>query len=100
MPAYHVTVSHALDQTTARARVDGFLESVQRDLPTHVSDVSGAWEGNRLNYRLSVSGLGISGTLAVEENRVEVSGPLPLAAMFFRGQIERTIHDDLTRLLS
>jgi len=100
MPSYRVAVSHALDQTTARERVDGFLESVQRDLPAHVSDISGAWEGNRLSYRLTVSGLGISGTLVVEESQVEVSGPLPLAAMFFRGQIERTIHADLTRLLS
>jgi hypothetical protein len=100
MPSYKVTVPHDLSQTTARARVDGFLESVRRDLPAHVSDVSGAWEGNQLNYRLSVSGLGISGTLVVQESQVEVSGPLPFAAMLFRGQIERTIRDDLTRLLS
>ena len=100
MPSYNVTVPHDLGQTTARARVDGFLDSVRRDLPAHVSDVSGAWEGNQLNYRLSVSGLGISGTLVVKETHVEVSGPLPLAAMLFRGQIERTIRDDLTRLLS
>ena len=100
MPSYKVTVPHALGQATARQRVDGFLESVQRDLPAHVSDVSGVWEGNQLSYRLSVSGLGISGTLVVEQAHVEVTGPLPLAAVLFRGQIERTIRDDLTRLLS
>jgi len=49
---------------------------------------------------LVASGLSISGVLLVEETLVAVSGPLPLAAVFFRGQIERTIRDELRKLLS
>ena len=36
----------------------------------------------------------------VAQQSVEVSGSLPLAAALFRGQIERTIRDELQRLLS
>jgi hypothetical protein len=100
MPSYSVSVSHDLGQDPARARVETFLESVQRDYAAHVSNVSGEWSDNQLAFRFLASGLNISGTLIVEETLVAVTGPLPLAAAFFRGQIERTIRDELRRLLS
>jgi hypothetical protein len=100
MPSFHVSVPHALGQATARQRVEGFLDQVKRDLPSQVSDVSGEWQDDRLNFRLTASGLTISGGLVVDEAAAEVSGSLPLAAMFFRGQIERTIRDELSRLLA
>jgi len=100
MPSYSVSVPHNLGQEPARARVERFLDSVQRDYAAHVSNVSGEWSNNRLDFRFLASGLNVSGTLVVGEQLVEVSGPLPLAAMLFRGQIERTIRDELRRLLS
>jgi Putative polyhydroxyalkanoic acid system protein (PHA_gran_rgn) len=99
MPSYQVTVPHQLGQDSARSRVETFLESVQREYAAHVSNVSGEWSGNGLAFRFLASGLNVSGTLVVEESLVVVTGPLPLAALFFRGQIERTIRDELQRLL-
>ena len=99
MPSYQVSVPHQLGQDAARLRVAAFLESVQREYAAHVSDVNGEWSGNGLAFRFLASGLNVSGTLMVQESFVEVTGPLPLAAMFFRGQIERTIRDELQRLL-
>jgi hypothetical protein len=100
MPSYRVSVSHELGREPARARVEQFLDNVQRDYAAYISQVSGEWTENQLQFRFLASGLNISGALVVEETLVEVSGPLPLAAAFFRGQIERTIRDELRRLLS
>ena len=100
MASYRVSVPHDLDQATARARVETFLEAVQRDYAEHVRNVTGEWEENRLSVRFVTSGLNITGTLAVEETAVEVSGPLPLVAALFRGTIEKQIRGELTKLLS
>ena len=100
MPSFHVSVPHVLGQAAARQRVEGFLDRMRRDLPGQVSDVTGEWQDERLEFALKASGLSIRGTLVVEETAADVSGNLPLAAVLFRGQIERTIRDELARLLS
>jgi hypothetical protein len=99
MASFSVSVPHALGQETARARVEQFLGTVQRDFAAHVSDVSGEWHDNRLAFRFVTSGLGISGSLVVEPASVEVSGPLPFVAVLFRGRIENQIRDELQKLL-
>jgi hypothetical protein len=100
MPSFNVSVPHELGQATARARVEQFLDAVQRDYAEHVRNVSGEWQENELNFRFVTSGLKISGSLAVEESVVEVSGPLPLVAVLFRGKIEQQIRAELAKLLS
>src|SRR5687767_8992546 len=100
MPSFRVSVEHALGQAEARKRVEGILERVQRDLPTFVNEVSGEWQDNQLSFRLNASGMSITGTLVVEPTAAVVAGNLPLAAVLFRGQVERTIRDELTRLLA
>ena len=100
MPSYHVAVPHTLGQITARARVEQFLDAVQRDYAEHVRNVSGEWEENQLRFRFVTSGLNISGSLLVEENQVDVTGSLPLVAVLFRGKIEQQIRAELSKLLS
>ena len=100
MPSYHISVPHSLGLVTARTRLDKFLEDVRRDYAAYLGDVSGAWNDHCLDFRFHAAGLPISGKLAVEETSVQVSGQLPLAAALFRGRIEQTIRDELTKLLS
>jgi hypothetical protein len=99
MPSFRVSVPHELGQAAARARVEGFVDNVRSDLPAHVSDVAGEWNNYQLNFRLVATGMQITGTLQVEERLAEVSGSMPLAAVLFRGQIERSIREELSRLL-
>ena len=100
MPSYSVSVAHSLGQPAARQRVESFLEQVVRDYGDYVSNVEGQWTGNRLAFHLMTSGLQISGQLTVEESLICVTGPLPLAAVLFRGRIEQQIRQELLRLLS
>jgi putative polyhydroxyalkanoate system protein len=99
MASFQVTVPHALGQEAARARVERFLDEMQRDYADQISDVQGTWTGNQLDFAFVATGLQIGGTLAVNENDVQVSGPLPLMAAMFRGRIEKSIREELQRLL-
>jgi hypothetical protein len=100
MPSYQVAVAHQLGREAARSRVETFLESVQRDYAAHISNVQGGWTGDALQFSFTATGLPISGTMLVDESAVQVSGPLPFAAVLFRGRIEQTIRDELQKLLS
>jgi hypothetical protein len=99
MPSYQIVVSHQLGRETARQRVEKLLERAMADYAAHLSDATGDWRGDELHFRFQASGLGINGKLVVEEARVSVGGPLPLAAAFFRGRIETMIRGELERLL-
>jgi Putative polyhydroxyalkanoic acid system protein (PHA_gran_rgn). len=100
MAGFHVTVPHALGHEAALSRVQKFLDDVRQDYAAQVSDVRGQWSGNRLDFGFSATGLPVQGTLVVEDNTVHVSGPLPLAALLFRGKIEQTIRQELEKLLA
>jgi hypothetical protein len=100
MPSYNVTVPHALGRETARTRVSEFLDGVQRQYAQHVRDVQGEWAGDTLRFSFIAVSFPIRGTLVIEEAQAVVSGSLPLAAALFRGQIERSIRDELSRLLA
>lgn len=100
MAGFHVSVSHSLGHEAALARVQKFLDDVRQDYANQVSEVRGQWSGNRLDFGFSVAGLAVEGTLIVEDAAVHVSGPLPLAALLFRGKVEQTIRQELEKLLA
>ena len=99
MASFRVAVPHNLGREQARARVERFLDEVRRDYADQISDVRGQWTGDQLDFSFVAMGLTIRGSLAVHDDLVEVFGPLPLAAMFFRGQIEQTMRQELEKLL-
>jgi len=100
MAGFNVSVPHHIGREAALSRVQRFLDDVRQNYAAHVSDVRGQWHENRLEFGFSATGLPVQGTLVVEDHAVHVSGPLPLAAMFFRGKIEQTIRQELEKLLA
>lgn len=100
MPAFTTSVSHALGQATATDRLKAFLDEVRRDHADKVSNLKGEWQESKLTFAFTTYGMAITGGMMVEETLVQVSGQLPLAAAFFRGQIEQTIRSELVKLLN
>ena len=100
MAGYSVRVPHALGGEAALLRMQEFLEFVRRNHAAEVTDVHGRWDANCLDFGLTVRGMRVQGRLAVEEDAVLVSGPLPLAALLFRGRIEQTIRQELEKILT
>ena len=100
MAAIDISVPHQLGQAEARRRVEKFMENVQRDFAGYVSEVGGQWAGNQLNFHFGTGGVNITGTLKVEEDLVHVNVPLPMMAMLFKGKIEKSINEELKKLIS
>lgn len=84
MPRYQTEVAHDLGRTEAVARLKATVEWARG-----FSDVKGSWEGSTLTFSLSVQGIGMSGTVDVEEDSLQLDSRLPLIAMPFAGWLPK-----------
>jgi len=100
MPSFATSVSHKLGAAAAAERLKSFLEGVRRDYGDKLTDARGEWQGNTLHFGFTVYGMAIQGTMEVGDASVNVNGKLPLAAALFRGQVEKSIRDELVKELS
>jgi hypothetical protein len=100
MAALNLSVPHNLGRAEAQARLERFLDEIRTRHAAELNNVRGGWTGNELNIELDIAGIGVTGRMLVEETQVHVSGPLPFAALFFRGRIEQTIRSELERALA
>jgi len=100
MPGFATSVTHQLGAAAATERLKTFLEDVRRDHGDKLKDARGEWQGNTLHFGFTVYGMGIQGTMEVSDTSVNVNGKLPLAAALFRGQVEKSIRDELVKELS
>lgn len=62
--------------------------------------MDGSWTDSVLSFSLTVMGMTIKGTLAVDDSSARVNGQLPLMAMPFRGKIENSIAAEIKQELS
>lgn len=99
MPSMNVEVPHTLGQAEATNRLRDFIERVKAKYEGKVSNVTAAWNENVLDFSFTTFGFTIPGQLTVEGTLARVTGDLPFAAMFFQGQIEQSIRDELAKAL-
>lgn len=100
MPKTSLSVPNPLTQQEARQRLHEFLPQVRERYQGQITNVEESWEGDTLHFSFSTFGIQIKGTIAVEDSEVKFTGELPLAAMMFKGRIEQSIRDELTKLLA
>jgi hypothetical protein len=84
MPRYRTEVAHDLGRAEAVARLKATAEWARG-----FSDLRGSWEGSSFTFSLSVQGIGMSGTVDVEEDALRLDSRLPLIAMPFAGWLPR-----------
>jgi Putative polyhydroxyalkanoic acid system protein (PHA_gran_rgn)/Galactose-3-O-sulfotransferase len=84
MPRYRTEVAHDLGRAEAVARLKATAEWARG-----FSDLKGSWEGSTFTFSLSVQGIGVSGTVDVEEESLGLDCRLPLIAMPFAGWLPR-----------
>ncbi len=99
MSRLKMSVPHELSQDEALRRIKNLLEEVKTQFSDKISNLYEQWDGYEGNFGFSAMGFSVSGTLTVEDDEVEISGNLPLAAMFFKGKIESTIRERAEALL-
>jgi hypothetical protein len=100
MPSFHVRVPHSLSPQSVQTRIDRLLASFTSGEIPDIHTLESRWSDNELHLRWQTRGLVLQGTLVIQATYVEVSGALPLAAALFRGRLERTIREELSRVLA
>ncbi|TWT77353.1 putative polyhydroxyalkanoic acid system protein [Posidoniimonas polymericola] len=100
MPQFEVSVPHGQSKQDAHERLKNFSEKVREHYSEMVKEVEQNWEGDTLHFGFKTMGVGIKGNLTVNDNDIHVRGDLPFTAMMFKGKIESTLRDEITRLLT
>ena len=100
MPALSLVVPHSLGQEEATTRLKEGFGDIRQTYQQHVSDLQESWDGSVLTYSFKTFGFTIKGTVAVEPSEVKLEAGLPLAAMMFKGTIEKQILDQMNKLLA
>lgn len=100
MPGFLTAVDHSLGQTEAQTRVTTFLDQIQNQYQDMVSSWSGEWKENNLNFELLAMNMKVTGVLEVTDDAVIVGGSIPFAMMMFKGKLEKTMQEELRKLLA
>ncbi len=100
MPSFNVQVPHSLGQDAAKARMESFLETMEKKYKDQISDMDGSWSDNILNFSFNTFGIKIDGKMTVAEDNVQMDGELPFAAMMFKGKIASGIQEALEKALA
>ncbi len=100
MAKLNMVISHHLTQDEAVKRIKTLLGEVKNQFADKISDLREEWDGNTGKFNFSAMGFSVSGTLTVNPSRVELSGNLPFAAVFFKGKIESKIRERAEILLA
>ena len=64
------------------------------------TDLEETWNVNILDFSIKTYGFAIKGTGTVEAENVQFKGELPFAAVAFRGKIEQSIREELSKELA
>jgi putative polyhydroxyalkanoate system protein len=99
MPKFNVDVPHSLTADDARARLGRFADALADKFKDKISELEQHWEGDALAFRLKTYGIPLEGRITVDENRLHLAGDLPFSAVMFKGKIENSIRDELTKLM-
>lgn len=100
MPKLTLTVSHQLGADVATERVKQLLEKVRSQYAGQLSDLEESWDERLGTFGFTTYGFHIKGTVAIEPTEVRIDGELPFAAVMFKGRIEQTIRDEMSKLLA
>ena len=99
MPRFAIEVPHQLGAETATDRIKQLLEKVKERYGSQVSNMQESWTDGGLDFQFTTYTFPIKGKLRVEPARVTIDGDLPFAAIMFKGRIEQTLRDELTKRL-
>lgn len=91
-----VTVSFQISQTDTLVRIKDLVKKAKKEYGGTLTLTKEEWNGFVYTFAGNAKGFSGSGTVGVNEADVIVSLVLPVAAMLFKGKIERTIREKLT----
>ena len=99
MPQLSLDIPHLLGQDEAARRLKEKFAAARTEYQNNVSDFREEWRDHSFSFAFRVLGMAVSGTIAVEQERVRLATDLPLAAMFFKAAIEDRVRQEVGALL-
>lgn len=100
MPSFGAEVSHDLGQEQAAARLRGFADALRARYQDQIKDLEETEnEDGSMSFSFKTMGLKIGGDIHVGDDTVKLDGKLPIAAIAFKGKIEKEIREQLERVL-
>jgi hypothetical protein len=100
MPQIRLETPHTLGRDTAVLRLQDRFDEVYAQFGSSIENLEQNWDDHTLSFAFRVKGMGVRGTLTVEESQVAVRADLPLPAVFFKSIIEQRIREELAKILS
>ena len=91
---------HKLGKDEAAARLKQQLDKRRDEFQQHVKNLETNWSGEELAFSFSAVGFQVGGTLAVDDDRVQVNAQIPLPALMFKGKIEEMFQQQMGLLLT
>ncbi len=89
-------VPHTLGREEATHRIKQQLAKASQQ----VSDLEEQWQDHTLMFGFKAMGLGVNGTLTVEQAAVTIDVKLPLAAAMVKGKIEQRLREEIVAILA
>lgn len=99
MPRLAFEAPHTIGQDEAARRLKKKIAAVRVLHGDRVNNLREEWEDHTLSFAFQAMGMSISGTVAVEPDRVKLDASLPFAAVMFKGMIEQQIRKEIDGLL-
>ena len=93
-------VEHQLGAPTAQSRLQVFITQMTTQYSDTIDSMDGTWDNNVLTFELTVMGMKVSGTLTVNDDVIEIQGTMPFALSLMRGRLEKTMEQELRKLLA
>ena len=100
MPKFITAIDHQLGQPTAQLRLQKFIDQITTQYADSISSMEGTWNENCLDFNLVTMGMQVTGSLEVTDDAVTIQGAMPLAMSMFRGRLEKTLEQELRKLLA
>jgi hypothetical protein len=100
MPRITMETPHTLGSEEATRRLKDKFGAVRAKYGTQVHNLREQWADHTFSFEFSTMGMGVSGTVQVEDANVKLDAHLPFAAMLFKGVIEQRIRQELGGLLA
>jgi hypothetical protein len=99
MPKLSINVPHQLGQADAAHRVSGLMDALARKYADQIKIVEQDFGETSGTFAFKTMGMTIKGKAEVEESCVKIDCDLPLAAMMFKGRIEKELREALEKIL-
>jgi hypothetical protein len=99
MPKLEISIEHALAQIVALERIKNLLTRLKAEYGSNISELTEKWDENGSEFSFKAMGMAIEGNIIVMNNKVNLEAKIPLAAIPFKGMIEKTISNEAKKLL-